>query len=177
MFGRVALVRTDVSEELSASFFRVTRISELGTKIAVTSNRRNVRPLLVAASVVRSSQILVTLMNESLSSSKTSVLTRVTRRNIPEDAILRVNLKLVSAHLPTYLLTHLPHHQTQTFRVAATPNQFTSDANIALSNSLKVNVIVSWDISPYTLCEQMNSVVLIDVLPCGSCKIPQFGGN
>jgi hypothetical protein len=28
---RVAVVRTDVSEELSASFIRVTRIGELGT--------------------------------------------------------------------------------------------------------------------------------------------------
>jgi hypothetical protein len=36
MLRRVALVRTDVSEELSASFIRVTRISELGT-LAVTS--------------------------------------------------------------------------------------------------------------------------------------------
>jgi hypothetical protein len=35
----VALVRTDVSEELSASFIRVTRTGELGIKIAVTSNR------------------------------------------------------------------------------------------------------------------------------------------
>jgi hypothetical protein len=35
----VALVRTDVSEELSASIIRVTRIGELGT-LAVTSNRR-----------------------------------------------------------------------------------------------------------------------------------------
>jgi hypothetical protein len=34
------LVRTDVSEELSASIFRVTRIGELGTTLAVTSNRR-----------------------------------------------------------------------------------------------------------------------------------------
>jgi hypothetical protein len=34
---RVALVRTDVSEELSASFIRVTRIGELGTTLAVTS--------------------------------------------------------------------------------------------------------------------------------------------
>jgi hypothetical protein len=31
MLRRVALVRTDVSEELSASFIRVTRIGELGT--------------------------------------------------------------------------------------------------------------------------------------------------
>jgi hypothetical protein len=40
---RVALVRTDVSEELSASFITVTRIGELGTAIAVTSNRRMLR--------------------------------------------------------------------------------------------------------------------------------------
>jgi hypothetical protein len=33
----VALVRTDVSEELSTSFIRVT-IGELGTTLAVTSN-------------------------------------------------------------------------------------------------------------------------------------------
>jgi hypothetical protein len=37
MLCRVALVRTDVSEELSASFIRVTRIGELGTTLAVTS--------------------------------------------------------------------------------------------------------------------------------------------
>jgi hypothetical protein len=40
MLCRVALVRTDVSEELSISFIRVTRISELGTMLVVTSNRR-----------------------------------------------------------------------------------------------------------------------------------------
>jgi hypothetical protein len=40
MLRRVALVRTDVSEELRASFIRVTRIGELGTTLAATSNRR-----------------------------------------------------------------------------------------------------------------------------------------
>jgi hypothetical protein len=40
MLRRAALARTDVSEELSASFVKVTRIGELGTTLAVTSNRR-----------------------------------------------------------------------------------------------------------------------------------------
>jgi hypothetical protein len=59
MLHRVALVRGDVSEELGASFIRVTIIGELGT-LAVTSNRRTLRRN--------------TLMKEALSSSETSVL-------------------------------------------------------------------------------------------------------
>jgi hypothetical protein len=42
MLCRVALIRTDVSEELNASFIRVTRIGELGTTLALTSNRRGI---------------------------------------------------------------------------------------------------------------------------------------
>jgi hypothetical protein len=43
MLRRVALVRNDVSEELSASIIRVTRIAELGTTLTVTSYRRMLR--------------------------------------------------------------------------------------------------------------------------------------
>jgi hypothetical protein len=49
---------------------------------------RSVLQLPVTANVVPSSPILVTLLVEAIISSETSVLTRTTLRNIPEDRIL-----------------------------------------------------------------------------------------
>jgi hypothetical protein len=85
MLRRVALVRTDVSEERIASIIRVTRNGELGT-LAVTSNH-SMLWLLVTANLVPSFPIVVTLMMEAICSSKTSVLTRATWHNSPDDGI------------------------------------------------------------------------------------------
>jgi hypothetical protein len=43
MLHLVALIRTDVSEDCSASIMRVTRIGELGATLVVTSNGRKLQ--------------------------------------------------------------------------------------------------------------------------------------
>jgi hypothetical protein len=95
----------------------VIRIGEIETTLALTSNRNTLRKntysyivylssvlwLLVNINVVSSWPILLTVMMEAIRSSETSVLTRATRRNVPEDGIFHVHfvktLDLTKLHL------------------------------------------------------------------------------
>jgi hypothetical protein len=72
----VALVRTNYLEKRNASIVRVTIVF-----------LRSVHRLLFTVNVVPSSPILVTLIMEVLCSSDASILTRATRRKIPENGI------------------------------------------------------------------------------------------
>jgi hypothetical protein len=105
MLRRVALARTDVLEECTASVIRVTRIGELGTTLAATSNsstlRRKKKSGFSFFAACFGCQFLSTFLVRRLSPddggdtfSERPVLTRATRRHIPEDDILLQRLRL-----------------------------------------------------------------------------------
>jgi hypothetical protein len=88
MVLRVAFLRTDNSEECSASIIKMTRIYELRITLTVTLYLLSVLLLLVTANVFSRTAIPLTLIIEEIRSAETSVLTRVTLLNFPVYGIL-----------------------------------------------------------------------------------------
>jgi hypothetical protein len=90
MLRRVASKKIDVSEECITSIIMLTRIGELRTNLAVTSNRstpRRTRQLLVTDNVPTSPMMMMAIY-----SFETPFLTRATLCNIPDDGILQVQI-------------------------------------------------------------------------------------
>jgi hypothetical protein len=85
MLRRVALVRSDVSEELNASIIRVTRIDELGTTLAVTSNRRKLR---------RGSHIFYTISPQMAVGLSAFTITKITGNHFSYGSTLRARVWL-----------------------------------------------------------------------------------
>jgi DNA-binding TFAR19-related protein (PDSD5 family) len=66
LLSRLALVRTDVSEKLSASFIRVARIGELGTTLKMVSPGMLCRVALVRTDVSEELSASIVRVKESV---------------------------------------------------------------------------------------------------------------